>query len=59
MDARNVVALRPVTLAWQQDAFAVVKSGLKAGETVVIDGQMTLKSGSLVRAVHSTEHAGS
>ncbi len=59
VDARNVVALRPVTLAWQQDAFAVVKSGLKAGETVVIDGQMTLKSGSLVRAVHSTEHAGS
>jgi len=42
--------MRPVSLAWSQDTTAVIKDGVKPGETVVTDGQMTLKAGSLVRA---------
>ena len=42
-------AMRPVSLSWTQDTIAVVKTGVKPGDTVVTDGQMILKAGSLVR----------
>jgi multidrug efflux system membrane fusion protein len=40
---------RPIEVATVQDTTAVLKSGLKAGETVVTDGQMILKPGMKVR----------
>jgi multidrug efflux system membrane fusion protein len=43
-------AVRPIALITTQDAVAVIKSGLKPGETVVTDGQMILKPGALVSA---------
>ncbi len=43
------VTVRPVKLALTQDTTAVIASGVKPGDVVVIDGQMTLKAGSLVR----------
>jgi membrane fusion protein, multidrug efflux system len=43
--AGNKVSLRPVTVATTQDVTAVIQSGLSAGETVVTDGQMSLKPG--------------
>jgi multidrug efflux system membrane fusion protein len=46
--ADHKAAVRPITLVTTQDAVAVVKSGLKPGETVVTDGQMILKPGALV-----------
>jgi multidrug efflux system membrane fusion protein len=44
--------IRPVKVTWTQGATVVIGSGLKPGETVVEDGQMILKSGSLVRAMN-------
>jgi multidrug efflux system membrane fusion protein len=41
--------IRPVVVQLTQDATAVIKSGLKPGETVVTDGQMTLKPGMAVK----------
>ena len=49
--AGNKVSLRPVTVETTQDTTAVIQSGLKAGETVVTDGQMSLKPG-LTVAIH-------
>jgi membrane fusion protein, multidrug efflux system len=49
--ANKTVSVRPVTVAWTQGSTVVVKSGVRAGETVVIDGQMILKAGSLVRII--------
>ncbi len=40
---------RPITVLTTQDQIAVIKSGLSAGETVVTDGQMSLKPGLTVR----------
>ena len=40
--------LRPVTVATTQDATAVIQTGVKEGETVVTDGQMSLAPGSKV-----------
>jgi multidrug efflux system membrane fusion protein len=51
--AANKVSMRPVVVATTQDTTAVIQSGLKAGETVVTDGQMSLKSGMTV-AIHQT-----
>ena len=45
----NHVVLRPVALVATQGAVAILKSGVRPGERVVTDGQMTLKNGSLVR----------
>ena len=42
------VSVRPVTVQLIQDTDAVITAGLRAGETVVTDGQMSLKPGSLV-----------
>jgi multidrug efflux system membrane fusion protein len=41
----NKAAMRPVKVALTQDAIAVIQSGLSPGETVVTDGQMTLRPG--------------
>ncbi len=41
--------MRPVKLGWTEGAVAVITQGVQAGERVVTDGQMTLKSGSLAR----------
>ena len=43
--ADNKVSLRPITVATTQDTTAVIQSGLKPGETVVTDGQMSLRPG--------------
>jgi multidrug efflux system membrane fusion protein len=48
--ASNKVAVRPVSVSWTQGEIAVIKTGVQPGETVVIDGQMILKAGSLVKA---------
>jgi multidrug efflux system membrane fusion protein len=44
--------VRPLTLTATEGANAIVQSGVRPGELVVIDGQMTLKNGSLVRIAH-------
>jgi membrane fusion protein, multidrug efflux system len=49
--ANKTVSMRPVTVAWTQGSTVVIKSGVRAGETVVTDGQMILKAGSLVRII--------
>jgi multidrug efflux system membrane fusion protein len=40
--------VRPVTISLTQGDVAVIQSGLKPGETVVTDGQMSLRPGSMV-----------
>jgi multidrug efflux system membrane fusion protein len=42
-------AMRPVQVITTQDATAVIKTGLQPGDTVVTDGQLSLKPGSKVR----------
>jgi len=44
--------LRPVHVAQLSDGQALIDQGLKAGDTVVIDGQYRLKEGSRVRELH-------
>lgn len=46
--ADHKVQVRPLVVGATQDSLSVIKSGLKPGETVVTDGQMTLKPGSTV-----------
>lgn len=52
--ADDKVSARPITVLADQDTVAVVQSGLKAGETVVTDGQMMLKPGLKV-AIHAAQ----
>jgi multidrug efflux system membrane fusion protein len=47
--ADQKVSMRPIKVSLTQDATAVIATGLKAGETVVTDGQMSLSSGSVVK----------
>jgi multidrug efflux system membrane fusion protein len=56
--ANNKAVVRPVTVLTTQGATDVIKSGVQAGEVVVIDGQMTLKAGSLVRIKSAAPQAG-
>ena len=49
VDANGKATQRPITLVTTQGDVAVVKTGLKAGETVVIDGQLQIKNGAMVR----------
>ncbi len=44
--------VRPVTVAQISDGQALIDSGLKAGETVVIDGQYRLRQDSSVKVLH-------
>jgi len=43
-------AMHPVQVLTTQDSTAVIKTGVQAGDTVVTDGQLSLKPGSKVRA---------
>jgi multidrug efflux system membrane fusion protein len=45
--------LRPVKVQSTQGATAIIASGVSLGETVVTDGEMTLKNGTPVRIVRS------
>ncbi|HKT54646.1 MAG TPA: efflux RND transporter periplasmic adaptor subunit, partial [Caulobacteraceae bacterium] len=49
--ADKKAVMRPIKVALTQGQTAVIQSGLRAGEVVVTDGQMILKSGSPVRIV--------
>jgi multidrug efflux system membrane fusion protein len=49
----NKVSVRPVKVGWTEGTMAVISAGLRPGETVVTDGQMILKAGSVVRVVPS------
>jgi multidrug efflux system membrane fusion protein len=44
--------VRPVTVAQISEGQALIDTGLKANETVVIDGQYGLQQGSLVQVLH-------
>ena len=44
--------VRPVTVAQISEGQALIDSGLKANETVVVDGQYRLRQGSSVRMLH-------
>ena len=51
VDQKDTVAFRPVVLgAAQADGLRVVRSGLKAGERVVVNGIQRAKPGSVVKA---------
>jgi multidrug efflux system membrane fusion protein len=43
--------MRQVQVTATQGTLAVIKSGVNPGDTVVTDGQMTLRNGSLVRVI--------
>jgi multidrug efflux system membrane fusion protein len=49
--------IRPLVVAAIQDSLAIIKSGIKAGEVVVTDGQLSLRPGAVV-AVHNPAQAG-
>jgi multidrug efflux system membrane fusion protein len=49
------VSMRPVVVAWSEGNVAAIKSGVKAGEIVVTDGQMILKPGSTVRIIQPSK----
>lgn len=48
VQADSTVAVRPVEIEHTQDELAVVRSGLKPGESVVTDGQLRLSPGARV-----------
>jgi multidrug efflux system membrane fusion protein len=48
----STVAIRPIKIAQIADGDALIDSGLKAGEQVVVDGQYKLQPGTHVRILH-------
>jgi multidrug efflux system membrane fusion protein len=54
IDPGNTVATRPIQVAQIAGGQALIDSGLKAGEQVVVDGQYKLQPGSLVTVLHGT-----
>lgn len=54
----NTVEIRPVTVGASPGNRTVVEKGLAPGETVVIDGQMALFPGAMVRVVEAGKAAG-
>ena len=48
----NTVEIRPVKVAQISDGQALIDSGLKANEQVVVDGQYRLQPGSHVTMLH-------
>ncbi|HET9272316.1 MAG TPA: efflux RND transporter periplasmic adaptor subunit, partial [Vicinamibacterales bacterium] len=48
--SQGTVESRPVTVAWTEGRETVVQSGVKPGETVVIDGQLRLTPGARVNS---------
>ncbi len=55
--ADHKAAMRPVKIGGAQGDLSMVTSGVQPGETVVVDGQMTLKNGSLVRIAQTQQAA--
>ena len=53
----NKVHMQPIQVQTVQGQAAVIKSGVKADDVVVVDGQMTLSEGSLVKVAHLTTGA--
>jgi membrane fusion protein, multidrug efflux system len=49
---QGTAELRPVTVAQISEGQALIDSGLKANETVVVDGQYRLQQGSRVQQLH-------
>jgi len=47
--ADQTVSMRPIKVGETEGATAVIATGLKSGETVVTDGQMSLNAGSAVK----------
>jgi multidrug efflux system membrane fusion protein len=58
VDAKNKVSAQPIVVETTQDELAVIKSGLKVGQVVVIDGQMVLKPGMTIRVRPPGPHHG-
>jgi membrane fusion protein, multidrug efflux system len=52
IDPNKAVAISPVTVAQVSDGRALINSGLKANEQVVIDGQYKLQPGTHVTILH-------
>jgi multidrug efflux system membrane fusion protein len=48
LNADSTVAPRPITVERAEDEFTIISKGLKAGETVVTDGQLRLSPGAKV-----------
>ena len=48
----STVAIRPLKVAQITDGEALIDSGLKAGEQVVVDGQYRLQPGTPVTILH-------
>ena len=48
----GTVQMRPVTVAQISEGQALIDSGLKANENVVVDGQYRLQAGALVKELH-------
>ncbi len=51
VNSSRTVEQRPVTVAFSNDAEAVVDSGLDIGDTVVTDGQLRLRVGATVKPI--------
>ncbi len=47
----QMVSMQPIKVGWTEGATAVITAGLKPGETVVTDGQMSLNAGSVVKVM--------
>lgn len=54
----GVAHMRPVTLRRQSDSIAVLSAGLKAGEQVVVDGQLRLTDGAKVQVQAKEQQQG-
>jgi membrane fusion protein, multidrug efflux system len=52
VDSDDTVALRPITVAQISEGRALIDSGLKANEQVVVDGQYKLQPGAHVTILH-------
>ena len=48
LNADSTVAPRPITIERAEDEYTIVSKGLKAGETVITDGQLRLSPGARV-----------
>ena len=53
----NKAVMRPIVTEGTEGTLTAVKSGVKPGEAVVTDGEMTLKAGSPVRIVQTAPQA--
>ena len=58
VSADKTVSVRPIVVETTQDATAVIRSGIKPGETVVTDGQLILKPGAKVAIQGGGRNAG-